>query len=79
MGMRDDFLPVADREPKIKRIRALFVQQDGENLIVNETLHVRRRAGQHLVQIQRCVDFLADFRQDRQRLRRDLQLRIESS
>ena len=55
------------------------MQKDGKNLVLNQAFHVRRRARQHLVQIQRCIDFLADFSQNRQRLRRDLHLRIESS
>ena len=83
MGMRQystTSFSMADREAKIKRIGALLMQQDGENPIVNEALPLMppRWPAPHPGSGDR-VDFLADFSQDRQRLPRDLQLRIESS
>ena len=72
-----NFLPMSDGKPEIHLVRAFFGQQHGEHLVVNQALDERRRIGQHLVQIQRCVDLLADLRQNRERLRRNLNFRIE--
>ena len=38
-------------------------QQDGKNLAVEQALDERRCLGQHLVEIKRGIDFLADFHQ----------------
>src|SRR5579863_2095685 len=75
----DDLIAVPDREPEIQSVGTVVVQQYGENFVLNQPLHVGGGAGKHIVQIERRVDFLADFGKDRQRLRRDLHLRIQSS
>ena len=75
--MLDHFQAVADGEAEIEVVRALVDQQHRENLEIDQPLHLRRGARQHLIQIQRGVDFAADFRQHRQRFGGNLHHRIE--
>ncbi len=62
---------------KYNLVGALFRQQYGEYFVINQALDQRGRIRQNFIQIQRRVDLLADFRQDGERLRRNLNFRIE--
>ena len=66
------FGAVADREPEIKLVGAFFGKQHSENFVVDQALDLRGRAGQNFVEVQRSVNFLRDFGEDRQRFRRNV-------
>ena len=75
--MLDHLGPMADGEAEVELVGAFVGQKHGENLVIDQPLHLRRGAGQHLIQIQRRVDFLADLRENGERLRRHLHRRFE--
>ncbi len=63
--MLQHFLSVADAEAKIELVGAFLGKQDGENLVVDQALDELRGFRQNLVEVQRRIDFLADFDQRR--------------
>ena len=67
---------MADRETHVQIVGAGLKQQNRKNLKMDQLLDLLRGAGQHLVEIQRRIDFVADFGENCQSLRRDFRHRI---
>ena len=57
---------MADGETEVEVVRALLEQQHRENFEVDQPLHLRGGGGEHLVEIQRRIDFVADLRENGQ-------------
>ncbi len=75
--MLDHFRAMADGESDVEIVGAFLGQENGENLEVHQPLDLLRGAGEHLIEIQRRVDFMADLGEYGQRLRRDFRRQIE--
>ena len=69
---------MTDGKAKIHLVGSLFGQHDREDFIIDQPLDLRRSACEHFVQIQRGVNFLANLGENRESLRRKIQLRIEA-
>ena len=63
------FLAVSDGEAVIKPVHRFVDQQDAEDFVVDQALHERRGFSQHFVEVQRGINFLADFDQRRENFR----------
>ncbi len=75
--MLDDFRAMADGEADVKIVGALFGQQHREDFVVDQPLDLGGGVRENFVEIQRRVDLVADLREDGERLRRDVERRIE--
>jgi len=67
---------VPDREPDVQVSRVFLRQQNGENFIVNQAPDLLCGTGEYLIEVQRGVDLLAEFREDGEGLCRNILHRI---
>ena len=75
--MLDHFRAVADGKPEIELIGALLRKQDGKYFVIDQFFDLSCGMREHLIEVQRGVNFLADLSENRQRLGRDFHFRIE--